>query len=314
VNTTKKPDPGYLKLLATGELDKRVDSLKNIYSNCSLCPHSCGIDRNSEKSGICRSGNLPVIASFNVHYGEEPPISGTNGSGTIFFSGCTGRCLYCQNYPISQMGVGNEVSEDRLAEMMIELQNRDCHNINLVTPTHFSPSIAAAIRIAASKGLTLPIVYNTSGYERVEVLRLLSGIIDVYLPDAKYSSTKTAMEFSGFKNYCEYNRKALVEMYHQVGNLKTYRGIAYKGLLVRHLILPENLAGTPETFNFFSTMISSDIFVSLMAQYFPAYKALTIQSLNRKITFEEYEQAFQSYEDNGLHNGWIQDYTDILLR
>lgn len=311
MNNTKKANPGYLELFSTGEIDKRVIFLKKLYSKCCLCPHTCGIDRNSGEKGICRSGNLPKVASYNVHYGEEPPISGSKGSGTIFFSGCTGRCLYCQNYPISQLGVGNEVTEDRLAEMMMELQDRGCHNINFVTPTHFAPSIVSAIRIAASRGLKIPIVYNTSGYERVEILRLLAGIVDIYLPDAKYSSDVEAKELSGFENYIENNRAALFEMYQQVGNLKKYRGIAVKGLLVRHLILPENLAGTFETMKYLSSKISPDVFVSLMGQYFPAYQALKIQHMNRRISIAEYKQALQSYEENGLNNGWIQKYSDM---
>ena len=312
MNTIKKANPGYLGLYESGELDKRLLILKNIYSKCCLCPHICGVDRNSGEKGVCHSGNLPKVASYTVHDGEEPPISGSKGSGTIFFSGCTGRCLFCQNYPISQLGVGNEVTDDRLAEMMLELQDRGCHNINFVTPTHFIPSIVSAIQLAASKGLKIPIVYNSSGYERVEIVRLLAGIIDIYLPDAKYSSDVDAKELSGFENYTENNRNALFEMYQQVGNLKTYRGIAVKGLLVRHLILPENLAGTFETMKYLSSKISTDVFVSIMGQYFPAYQALKLHHMNRKVSSFEYQQALESYEENGLHNGWIQEYSDML--
>lgn len=311
MNTKKKVNPGYLELLSTGELDKRAEILKELYSKCCLCPHACGVDRNSGEMGVCRSGILPKVASYNLHHGEEPPISGSKGSGTIFFSGCSGRCVFCQNYPISQLGVGNEVTEDRLSEMMMDLQSRGCHNINFVTPTHFIPSIVSAIRGAASTGLKIPVVYNTSGYERVEILRLLDGIVDIYLPDAKYSSDIEAKKLSGFKNYTEYNRTALLEMYRQVGNLKTYRGIAIKGMIVRHLILPDNRAGTFETMKYLSSMISSDISISIMGQYFPAYKALNFQSINRRIRDVEYEEALQSYDENGLHNGWIQEFSDL---
>lgn len=311
MNNKKTANPGYLELSATGEIDKRVTILKNIYSTCCLCPHACNVDRNSGEKGICRSGNIPVVASYTVHHGEEPPISGSRGSGTIFFSGCTGRCIFCQNYPISQLGSGNEVTEDCLAEMMLELQYRDCHNINLVTPTHFAPSIVAAIRLAVSKGLRLPIVYNTSGYERVEILRLLDGIVDIYLPDAKYSSDVSAQELSGFEKYTEKNRTAILEMYHQVGNLQIRSGIAVKGLLVRHLILPENLAGTYETLKYLAGEISPDVYISLMDQYFPAYHALNHKFLYRRVNSDEYMKALQSFDDNGLHNGWIQEHIDM---
>jgi putative pyruvate formate lyase activating enzyme len=253
-----------------------------------------------------------VVASYNVHHGEEPPISGTKGSGTIFLSGCTGRCLFCQNYPISQLGTGEEVSESRLAGMMIELQDRGCHNINFVTPTHFSPSIVAAISLAAAQGLSIPIVYNTSGYERVETIRLLSGIVDIYLPDAKYADDTVATRLSGFPEYVEHNRAALKEMYAQVGNLVTREGIAARGLIIRHLILPDGLAGTSEVLRFIADELSPDIPVSLMEQYFPAYRALTHETLSRRITADEYDEALKSFDDRGLHNGWIQDHSDIL--
>jgi putative pyruvate formate lyase activating enzyme len=248
------------------------------------------------------------VASWNVHPGEEPPISGTGGSGTIFLSGCTGRCIFCQNYPISQLGTGAEVTEDRLAEMMLELQERGCHNINFVTPTHFSPSIAAAIAIAAARGLRIPIVYNSSGYERVEVLRLLDGIIDIYLPDAKYSDNSVAFSLSGFKGYVEHNRAALKEMYRQVGELKIRRGLAIRGLIIRHLILPAGLAGTRDTLPFIADEISRTVHISLMDQYFPAYHALKHGTVSRRITEDEYQEALDAFDESGLHNGWIQDH------
>lgn len=304
--------PGYLELCGTGEIENRIRTLKDIYSSCRLCPHECKGDRTTDRKGICRSGSRPVVASYSVHHGEEPPISGTGGSGTIFLSGCTGRCLFCQNYPISQLGTGMEVSESRLAGMMIELQNRGCHNINFVTPTHFSPSIVAAISLAATRGLSLPIVYNTSGYERVEVIRLLSGIIDIYLPDAKYADDTVAVRLSGFPEYVEHNRDALKEMYAQVGNLITREGIAVRGMIIRHLILPGRLAGTSEVLQFIANELSMDIPVSLMDQYFPAYRALTLETLSRRITADEYGEALESFDNSGLHNGWIQDHTDIM--
>jgi len=258
--------------------------------------------------GVCHSGFIPVVASYNSHYGEEPPISGSSGSGTIFFTGCSGRCIFCQNYPISQLGSGKEVSEEQLSEMMLQLQNRGCNNINLVTPTHFLPSILTAICTGASKGLHIPIVYNTGGYERVEIIKLLDGIIDIYLPDAKYADNLIAREISAFTNYVEHNRSALVEMFNQVGNLQTKNGIAVKGMIVRHLILPGELSGTGDVMKFLAENISRDIYLSLMDQYFPAYKSLKHKILSRRITSEEYNNAIEIFYSNGLHNGWIQDH------
>ncbi len=305
---THAAQPGYLALLASGELEQRVQTLKCVYSQCRLCPHECGVDRTAGQRGICRSGDLPVVASWNVHPGEEPPISGTSGSGTIFFSNCTGRCIFCQNYPISQLGTGTLVSETRLAEMMLELQERGCHNINMVTPTHYVPSIAAALLIAAGNGLSIPIVYNTSGFERVEIVRLLSGIVDIYLPDAKYADDAVAFSVSGFNNYVTANRAALREMYAQVGLLRLEGELAIRGLIIRHLILPGGLAGTREVMRFISGELSPDVHVSIMDQYFPAHTAFSHELLSRRITEEEYQEALEAFDESGLSNGWIQDH------
>jgi putative pyruvate formate lyase activating enzyme len=302
--------PGYLKLFETGELQKRIDLFKKFYSDCTLCPHQCRVNRNESKKGICCSGSKLIVASYNSHFGEEPPISGIYGSGTIFFGRCSGRCIFCQNYPISQIGTGKEVSDNRLAEMMLELQERKCHNINLVTPTHFLPSILSAILTAAEKGLKIPIVYNTSGYERYEVIRLLEGIIDVYLPDSKYADNEIAKNVSGFQNYVENNRSSLIEMYKQSGNLIVNKGIAVKGLIIRHLILPENYSGTCDVLKFISEKLSKDVHISLMDQYFPSYKALKHSVLSRRITLTEYNNAIESFYEKGLHNGWIQEHLD----
>ena len=301
----------YLKLSNNGKLQDRIEILKKNYYDCFLCPHKCKVNRTRGERGICRSGSLPVVASYNRHYGEEPPISGSSGSGTIFFSSCSGRCIFCQNYPISQLGTGKEVTEEQLSEMMLKLQNRGCNNINLVTPTHFLPSIVAAISIGASRGLHIPIVYNTGGYERVEIIKILDGIIDIYLPDAKYADNTIAKELSGFTNYVDYNRSALVEMFNQVGTLQTKDGIAVKGMIIRHLILPKNLGGTECIMKFLSEKISQDIYISLMDQYFPAYKALIHEDLSRRITSEEYNNALESFYKNGLHNGWIQNHISV---
>lgn len=300
--------PGYLKLHERGDLEERISLLSQHYSACSLCPHRCGSNRLDGQTGICRSGPLAKVASYNTHRGEEPPVSGYEGSGTIFFSGCSGRCIFCQNYPISQLNTGNQVSEKRLAGMMLELQKRGCHNINLVTPTHFLPSIVQAISIAAQCGLRLPIVYNTSGYERVETLRLLDGIVDIYLPDIKYMDDTIASELSGFTHYTVYNQAALKEMFRQVGNLEIVDGIAVKGIIIRHLILPDNLSGTCDAMAFLTNELSPDVYISLMDQYFPAYKAQFHPHLSRRITLHEYDAALDDFERNALHNGWIQEH------
>ena len=303
--------PSYLKLYKNGELRNRIDILKKHHDECALCPHICKVNRNHGEKGVCRSGVIPVVASYNSHHGEEPPISGISGSGTIFFTGCSGRCIFCQNYPINQLGTGSEVSEEQLAGMMIELQKRGCININLVTPTHFLPSIIKEIYIGVKSGLCIPIVYNTNGYERVEIIRLLDGIIDIYLPDAKYSDNNIAKELSGFNNYVENNRSAIIEMFCQVGNLQTRNNNAVRGLIVRHLILPENLGGTGDILKFLSEKISKEIYVSLMDQYFPAYNALKHKKISRKITLEEYNNTIDSFYDNGLYKGWIQEHKMI---
>ena len=304
--------PSYLELHRSGELKRRIERAYAMLSQCRLCPRECGVDRLRGERGFCRAGAEPIVASWNVHPWEEPPISGTRGSGTIFFSGCTGRCLFCQNYPISQLGVGNTVSVQRLAEMMLELQDRGCHNINLVTPTHFVPQILAALELAIEEGLRLPLVYNTSGYERVETLQLLDGVVDIYLPDAKYADDETARRLSGFVRYVEANRAALREMFRQVGDelVLDGEGIARRGLIVRHLVLPEGLAGTPKVLRWIAENLSPRVHVSLMDQYFPAHKAVGHPVLGRKITAEEYAEALRAFEEAGLTNGWMQEHEE----
>ena len=300
--------PGYVGLAEQGEIKERIEILTRHYSECSLCPHQCKVNRVKNETGKCRSGIHAKVASYNVHHGEEPPISGFAGSGTIFFAGCSGRCIFCQNYPISQLNNGISVSDERLADMMLDLQGRGCHNINLVTPTHFLPSIVRALSIAALSGLRVPIVYNTSGYERADIIRLMKGIIDIYLPDCKYADDNSAFALSGFRDYVFHNRTSLKEMFNQVGNLRIINGIAVKGLLVRHLILPEKLAGTHEVMKFLSQEISPNLYVSMMDQYFPAYRALNHTILSRRISVEEYNESLDSFNTSGLHKGWIQEH------
>lgn len=304
--------PGYLNLYRNGELARRIKRAYAYLEDCRLCPRECGVNRLQGKQGFCQSGVEPKVASWNVHPWEEPPISGTRGSGTIFFSGCTGRCLFCQNYPISQLGVGNEVSVERLAEMMLELQRKNCHNINLVTPTHFVPQILAALPHAIEKGFCLLLVYNTSGYDAVKTLELLEGVVDIYLPDAKYADDETARRLSGFVGYVEANRAALEEMYRQVGEelVLDDGGIARRGLIVRHLVLPDDLAGTPKVLRWLAENLSPRVHVSLMDQYFPAHKAVGHSVLGRKITDEEYEEALSAFDEAGLENGWRQEHEE----
>jgi putative pyruvate formate lyase activating enzyme len=304
-------DPGSLALYHAGELARRVKAAWAMLAPCQLCPHRCGVDRLHGERGVCRMGDQPQVSSWNLHAWEEPPISGTRGSGTIFFSGCTGRCCFCQNYPISQLGYGDVVSVERLAGMMLELQRKGAHNINLVTPTHFMPHILAALPHAIRAGLRLPLVYNTSGYECVEALRLLEGVVDIWLPDAKYADAGVARRLSGFEDYVEHNRAALKEIYRQVGNelVLDEAGIARRGMIVRHMVLPGGLAGTAEVLGWIAAELSPHVHVSLMDQYFPAYRVLDDPLLGRKITGEEYQAALDAFDAAGLENGWYQSTT-----
>jgi putative pyruvate formate lyase activating enzyme len=301
--------PGYLHLYQSRELDRRIEAAESMLAHCELCPHRCGANRFNGERGICRMGALPKVSSWNLHPWEEPPISGARGSGTIFFSGCTGRCLFCQNYPISQLGHGKVVTHEQLAGMMLELQRRGAHNINFVTPTHFVPHILTALPYAIRGGLCLPLVYNTSGYERVEVLRVLKDVIDLWLPDAKYSDEATAHRLSGFKDYVKHNRAALREIYRQVGDelVLDQEGNAQRGMIVRHMVLPSGLAGTSQVLHWIARQLSPHIHTSLMDQYFPAYRALGHPVLGRKISAVEYLTALEAYETAGLERGWCQN-------
>ena len=297
-----------MDLFKSGELLRRAQALDAKLEKCDLCPRECGVDRKIGKLGYCGVGSLPRVASINLHHWEEPPISGTGGSGTIFFSGCTLRCIFCQNYPISQMGVGREMSIEELACGMLDLQRRGAHNINLVTATHQMPSVVRALLSAAGKGLKIPLVYNSSGYESVETLRLLAEIIDIYLPDIKYSDQETAGKFSGASDYVVRNREALLEMWNQTGPIRTDKaGIAVRGMIVRHLVLPENLAGSRECLSFLAGSIGPRVWVSLMNQYFPAHKGPSFPPLDRKTTEEEYEAAFAVMTELGMLNGYVQE-------
>lgn len=296
-------------MVSQTEIEHRIEAAYGLLEACRVCPRECGVNRlKNDKIGFCRSGLNAVVASASAHHGEEPPLSGTRGSGTIFLANCNMKCVYCQNYPISQMGNGVEKTPAELACQMLWLQEQGCHNLNLVTPTHFMPQILKAWGIARERGFALPVVYNTSGYDSVEALQLLDGVVDIYLPDMRYSDDRMAMLYSIAPNYVEVNRTAVKEMYRQVGNLELDdQGIAKRGLIVRHLVLPHGLSGTEGVLKFLAHEISKDVHVSLMSQYFPAYKAAEFKELAQRTTSSEYEDACAIMERCGLENGWVQE-------
>jgi putative pyruvate formate lyase activating enzyme len=286
-----------------------LDFFRAQLEDCTLCPRRCGVNRLKGEAGFCKAGTTVKVASYCLHFGEEPPISGSNGSGTIFFAGCSMACVYCQNYPISQLGHGNEVSRERLAAMMLDLEHRGAHNINLVTPTHFMPGIVDAIFSARRLGLKIPIVSNSSGYERTETVEMLKDIIQVYLVDMRYSSVQSALKYSDSPDYPYHNRLAVKRMLDQVGPVKCTGGVATHGVIIRHLLLPSLMPETRETIDFISKTFGPDVPVSLMSQYFPANRAHTYPELNRKISTREYRDAVTLLELSGIGDGWIQDPT-----
>ncbi len=301
--------PGYVALYERGILAERAQLLDAMLTSCELCPRRCKVDRKAEKFGACGVDARPKVAAVNLHPWEEPPISGIRGSGTIFFSGCTLKCLYCQNYPISQLGVGRYMTVEELAKAMLGLQRKGAHNINLVTATHQMPAVVEALLLAIPQGFTLPLVHNTSGYERSEVLKLIDGIVDVYLPDIKYADPATARRYSGSADYVEFNRRALLEMWRQVGPLEVDSdGIACRGMLVRHLVLPSYLSGTVDCLSFLEENFGREVWISLMHQYFPAHKALHTPPLDRKVSRQEYDKAFHAATRLGLENGFVQSF------
>jgi putative pyruvate formate lyase activating enzyme len=314
--------PSYVGLFETGELANRSRRLDAMLHHCTLCPVGCGVDRTAGKVGPCGADARAKVASFYIHPWEEPPLSGDTGSGTVFFSGCTMRCVFCQNYPISQMGVGRVLSDEAFAANLLRLQKRGAKNINLVTGTHQVAAFVRALLLAVPRGLRLPVVHNTSGYETVETLRLLEDVVDIYLPDIKYADALTAKKLSGRGDYVRVNRAALVEMWRQVGPVQLGAdSIARRGLIVRHLILPEDLSGTRDCMTFLAERIGPAVWVSLMNQYFPAHRAHNLPPLHRKATREEYERGIQVLSDLGLENGYLQgcltgedDPVDIVPR
>ncbi len=289
-------------------MEQNIRKLYQLMEKCSLCPRNCGVNRIKGEKGACRTAKDFKVASVNLHYGEEPPVSGEKGSGTIFFTNCNLACVFCQNFPISQLGNGNSITTEQLADKMIDLQNKGANNINLVTPTHVYPMAAETIFIAKQKGLKIPVLSNCGGYESKQVLELMEPFIDIYMPDMKYSSNENAKKYSKIDNYVENNRTAIKEMYRQKGILKfDADGLAVKGILIRHLVLPNNIAGSKEIFNFVATEISQDTYMSVMAQYHTANISHTIEELNRKITPEEYDKVLEDFNSAGLYNGWLQE-------
>ena len=309
----ERPEPGYLQLHASGELEERACRAYDLLRACTVCPRRCRARRLEDERGFCRTGLLPVVSGYGSHFGEEPPLVGQGGSGTVFITRCNMACSFCQNFEISQCKEGSEISPETLAEIMIRLQQDGCHNINIVTPSHVVPQLIRAVSIAAGRGLSVPLVYNSGGYDAVETLRLLDGIVDIYMPDAKYGSNETGEALSHALRYVDTMKDALREMHRQVGNLVILDGIAVRGLLVRHLVLPENLAGSDLVLPWIAAEISRDTYVNIMDQYHwpasvlpPAFikENLKYRSLLRPITAREYAAVVRCAKAAGLHRGF----------
>ena len=306
----------YLTLLAENKLLERIEQLESMLGSCTVCPKLCGNDRLNDEIAACYSGRLPIVSSYTAHFGEEPCLSGTGGAGNIFFGNCNLRCVYCQNYQISQTWKEqgrNEVTHERLAEMMLELQDRGCHNIGFVSPTHFAPQMARAILIAAERGLALPIVYNTNAYDSVEVLKLLDGIVDIYLPDLKYADSDAGFQYSKVRDYAEHARAAIKEMHRQMGDDLVFDadGILRRGLLIRLLVLPNDIAGLEDNLRWIRDELGPKTAISLMAQYYATNKAATDDRyilLSRRISEGEWFDAVSLLEELGMEEGFMQEY------
>jgi len=291
----------YIKTFEKGLLRDHIEKAYTILESCTLCPRKCRVNRLADEKGICKTGKKALVASYNPHFGEEAPLVGSNGSGTIFFSHCNLLCNFCQNFDISHYGYGTEVNDENLAHTMLTLQRNGCHNINFVTPSHVVPQILSALDIAVQKGLNVPLVYNSGGYDRVETLRILEGIFDIYMPDFKFWDPKVSEMTCNAPDYPEIAREALIEMHRQVGDLiLDENDIAQKGLLIRHLVLPNNLAGTREIMKFIAEKISKNSYVNIMAQYRPCGNASEIEELNRHPDTNEFREAIRMAEEEGI--------------
>ena len=308
--------PSYLKLLHSGELQNRVDELEKLLEQCIVCPRDCLNNRLNNEIAACYSGRLPIVSSYTAHFGEEPPLVGKRGAGNIFFGNCNLRCVYCQNYQISQthkQQLKNEISHERLAGIMLELQERGCHNINFVSPTHFAPQMARSILIAAERGLRLPIVYNTNSYDAVSVLKLLEDVVDVYLPDLKYADDESGFLYSKVRSYKDYSRLALKEMYRQTGPDLVFDedGLLKRGLVIRLLVLPNDVASIEESIEWIRDELNPKVAISLMAQYYPTHQAKSNNRyvlLSRRIRESEWMKATSALEQLGMEEGWVQEF------
>lgn len=297
----KEYKPVYLKTYENGSLAAKINASVQILKSCSLCPRSCGVDRTADETGFCKTGKMAWVSSFNAHFGEESPLVGTHGSGTLFFTHCNLMCIFCQNYDISHQGEGWETSDEDLARMMIHLQDAGCHNINFVTPSHVVPQILLALEKAIPMGLNVPLVYNTGGYDKVETLQLLEGVIDIYMPDFKFWDTKIARQACDAPDYPQVAQDAIREMHRQVGDLVVNaHGIAQRGLLIRHLVLPDGSAGTREIMRFIANQISTDTYVNIMNQYRPCGSAGKIKSLAKYPSQADFKQALQAAKQEGI--------------
>lgn len=297
----KNFEPAYIQTYTKKLFPEKIEKASQMLKNCTICPRNCRINRIKGEKGVCEGGYLPKISSYSPHFGEEKPLVGHHGSGTIFLTHCNLGCIFCQNYSISHLGEGREVSFERLSRMMMELQKMGCHNINFVTPTHFVPQILKALPEAIERGLSVPLVYNTGGYDSAKTLRLLEGVIDIYMPDFKYMSSEVAEQYSQAPDYPQIAKLALKEMHRQVGDLQIdKRGIALRGLLVRHLVFPKELAGTREAMRFLASEISKNTYVNIMDQYYPCGEVSPQGALGRRITQEEYEEAVNAAKDVGI--------------
>ncbi len=305
-------EPGYIALYHVGELERRANTLEARLASCDICPRECHVNRLKDELGYCRSGHLPIVSMSCAHHGEEPAISGTRGSGTVFFGNCNMRCVYCQNYQISQnwkKQQSKQIDCHALAESILYLQDElGCHNINFVSPSHFVPQLVRTVLEAVPMGLRVPLVYNTNSYDSVASLKELDGIISIYLPDLRYASDYWAKKLSDTSDYVARARQAITEMYRQVGDLVVDEsGLAEKGLIVRHLILPGSLAGSEESLTWLVRELSPATTVSIMSQYQPMHQALQIPLLSRTISVDEYETVLQLLTNLGIENGWVQE-------
>jgi putative pyruvate formate lyase activating enzyme len=309
-------EPSYLKLLTTGALATRVATLEALLERCTVCPKDCLSNRLNNEIAACYSGRMPIVSSYTAHFGEEPALVGTRGAGNIFFGNCNLRCAYCQNYQISQKRneqLKNEITHERLAEILLELQTKGCHNVNFVSPTHFAPQMARSILIAAERGLRLPIIYNTNAYDSVEVLRLLDGIVDVYLPDLKYADNEAGYLYSKVSGYKDHARRAIAEMYRQIGDELIFdeNGVLQRGLIIRLLVLPNEIGGIRESLEWIRDELSPRVAISLMAQYYPTHQTATNNRyvlLSRRVSETEWLRATTLLAEFGMEEGWLQEF------